>query len=120
MHRAPQSVVHRDQLENFRATAGLLADTQSELQGLHTLASKVPKARLEASVYRKPLVPGRLDYTLQSFMTRSKRSTKDPETRIGFERTLSEVYPEAPPRDVRVLMGQNSRFVGRDPVVLLP
>jgi hypothetical protein len=120
MHRAPQSVVHRDQLENFRTTAGLMADAQTELMGLRNIATKVPRGRLEASTYRTPLVPGRLDYTLQSFVTRTKRAAKDPVTSIGFERTRSELYPQAPPQHVSVLLGQNSRFVGRDPVVLVP
>ena len=120
MYRAPQSVVHRDQLENFRATAGVMADAQTELLGLRNVATKVPQGRLEASTYRKPLVPGRLDYTLQSYVTRTKRASKDPVTSIGFERTRSELYPQAPPRHVAVLLGQNSRFAGRDPVVLLP
>lgn len=120
MHRAPQSVVHRDHLENFRATAGVMIDAQTELLGLRDIATKVPRARLEPSTYRKPLVPGRIDHSLQSFMTRTKRAAKDPVTSIGFERTRSELYPQAPPRHVGVLLGQNSRFVGRDPVVLLP
>ena len=120
MYRAPQSAVHRDQLENFRASAGVMIDAQTELLGLRNIATKVPQGRLKASTYRTPLVPGRVDYSLQSFVTRSRRAAKDPVTSIGFERTRSELYPQAPPQHVAVLLGQNSRFVGRDPVVLVP
>lgn len=119
-HDSQSAAVYRDQLENFRVTAGVMVDAQTELLGLRNVATKVPRARLNASTYRKPLVPGRIDPFLDSYVTRSKRAAKDPVTTIGFERTRSELYPQAAPQHVAVLLGQNSRFVGRDPVVILP
>jgi hypothetical protein len=126
MHRTPHMIVHRDLTMHLDTpgtpgtghTQRALVEASSDLRNLYTVASKVPRGRVRPTV-AFPVVPGRVDASLTSLTTRTRRAARDPITSIGFERTRSELYPEPAPF-VPFLSGRNARLVGRDPVVLVP
>lgn len=124
MHRTPHAIMHRDQSMYLQGRAGTerqsaLVEASSDLRNLRTVLSKVPRGRVDPARQAYPVVPGRVDASLTAVATRTKRAAKDPVTAIGFERTLSELYPDAAPF-VPFIAGSNTRLVGRDPVVLVP
>ena len=122
MHRAPQTIAHRDIAMSMALRSHASSDTaalveaSNELQWLNLpKASKVPRV-IDPRRVAYPFLPGRLDYSLDGAVTRTKRAAKDPP---AIDRMSSEVYPERPPR-VDFFLGRNTRFDGRDPVVLVP
>lgn len=120
MYRSPHTIVHRDlafdRMLRARGTDDVVALTEAtnELQGLNfPRASKV--RHVDPSRVAYPFLPGRLDYKLDAAVTRTRRAAKDP---LTIDRMSSELYPEVPPR-IDFVVGLNTRFNGRDPVVLV-
>lgn len=120
MHRSPQSVLQRDLAQLMSAPAKerlALTEASSDLLGLHRTASKVPRWRyLDPPPRAYPVLPGRVDPSLQAYVTRTKRAAKDS---YSFDRRATELYPAPPPLKTWTFIdGASTRLVGRDPLVL--
>jgi hypothetical protein len=118
MHRSPQSVLQRDLSQLMTAPARervALTEASSDLLGLHRTASKVPRWQyLPPRKY--PVLPGRVDPSLQAYVTRTKRAAQ---RSYSFDRRSSELYPAPPPLKTWTFIdGASTRLVGRDPLVL--
>ena len=120
MYRAPQSIAHRD-LADAAATAvarhtemSALAAASNDLLRYAPL-TKYPTFETRTGPPRGvPMLPGRVDFQLQSYLTRSRRAAKDV---VSFDRRASEWYPQEAPF-VSFVQGNAARMVGREEVLL--
>ena len=123
MHRSPHSVVHRDltflpAASRYRTDLDVLTEASTSLFNMGRPLGKFPRFEWPGGPTRNvPMLPGRLDFHIQSRVTRTKRAAKDP---YSFDRMASEKYPVPAPTHLKFVTGNATRLEGRDQVVLMP
>lgn len=122
MYRSPQSVMQRDlSMHIGGGTAqerAALVDASSDLMGVSRSAlSKMPRwLHTDTPPRAYPVLPGRVDFSLQAYVTRTRRAASSSKS---FDRRSSELYPDPPPLKTWTFVdGAPTRLVGRDPLVL--
>lgn len=122
MYRSPQSIAQRDLAylpagDKHATNLAVLTEAHTQLMGMGKPLSKFPTfERTKGPTRAVPMLPGRLDFHIQAYLTRTKRAAKDT---YSFDRRSSELYPQAAPM-VNFVGGNATRLVGRDQIVLLP
>lgn len=125
MYKSPQTIAYRDiaytaaAQPSYQTRLEVLTEAGNNLMDYQRPVTKFPRFEVAGGPTRGvPMLPGRLDFHVQAYVTRTKKSGKDG---YSFDRISSELYPEPPPLKTWTFVnGSATRLDGRNDTLLYP